>query len=230
MSPRNLMANVTFASTPGFENLRATFAGDRACEIELRHLHSDSWRCWSCGIFKSWISVAHFPSQRQRHVLHNYDRSVLQQVGMLSQCTQADYLVPEVFIIRVWLHAIFYNWLASAKTCESQATTCDIEVNPGIHWIGVDCFLKKINISLNIFSNWKICDFKFHQVFIHTSCKYFHLQGSVKLAGYSILDIGHSNVQCHNRDIRGGKLAGYSIGAVHFSSGEPQDRLIGRQF
>ena len=53
---------------------------------------------------------------------------------------------------------------------------------------------------------------------------------SVKLAGYSISDIGHSNVQCQNRDIRGVKLAGYSIGAVHFSSGEPQDRLIGRQF
>ena len=53
---------------------------------------------------------------------------------------------------------------------------------------------------------------------------------SVKLAGYSILDIGHLNAQCQNRDIRGVKLAGYSISAVHFSSGEFQDRLIGRQF
>ena len=59
---------------------------------------------------------------------------------------------------------------------------------------------------------------------------YENLMRSVKLAGYSILDIGHSNVQCQNRDIRGVKLAGYSIGAVHFSSGETEDQLIGNQF
>ena len=39
-------------------------------------------RGWSCGVFKSWISDAHCPSQRKWQVLHNYDISVLQQVGI----------------------------------------------------------------------------------------------------------------------------------------------------
>ena len=96
------------------------------CEVELRHLHSDSWRHWSCGVFKIWFSVAHHPSQRQRHGLHIYDRSVLQQVGT-----------------RVLLHAIFYTWLVSPTLCESQATACDIEINAGMQWIGVDCIFKE---------------------------------------------------------------------------------------
>ena len=62
------------------------FVGDWACEIELRQtgVICFPWRqrSWSCGVFKSWISNAHCPFQWKWQVLHNYDISVLQQVGM----------------------------------------------------------------------------------------------------------------------------------------------------
>ena len=62
------------------------FAGDWACKIELRQagVICFPWRqrSWSCGVFKSWISDAHCPFQQKWQVLHNYDISVLQQVGM----------------------------------------------------------------------------------------------------------------------------------------------------
>ena len=62
------------------------FAGDWACEIELRQtgVICFPWRqrSWSCGVFKSWISDARCPFQWKWQVLHNYDISVLQQVGM----------------------------------------------------------------------------------------------------------------------------------------------------
>ena len=62
------------------------FAGDGACEIELRQtgVISFPWRqrSWSCGVFKSWIVYARCPFQWKWQVLHNYDISVLQQLGM----------------------------------------------------------------------------------------------------------------------------------------------------
>ena len=62
------------------------FAGDWACEIELRQtgVICFPWRqrSWSCGVFKSWISDAHCPFQWKWQVLHNYDISMLQQVGV----------------------------------------------------------------------------------------------------------------------------------------------------
>ena len=62
------------------------FAGDWACEIELRQtiVICYPWRqrSWSCGVFTSWISDAHSPFQWKWQVLRNYDISVLQQVGM----------------------------------------------------------------------------------------------------------------------------------------------------
>ena len=62
------------------------FAGDWACEIELRQtgVICSPWRqrSWSCGVFQSWILDAHCPSQWKWQVLHNYDISMLQQVGM----------------------------------------------------------------------------------------------------------------------------------------------------
>ena len=39
-------------------------------------------RSWSCGVFTSWIPYAHCPFQWKWQFLHNYDISVLQQVGM----------------------------------------------------------------------------------------------------------------------------------------------------
>ena len=55
-------------------------------EIELRQtgVICFPWRqrSWSCSVFKSWISDAHCPFQWKWQVLHNYDISVLQQVGM----------------------------------------------------------------------------------------------------------------------------------------------------
>ena len=54
------------------------FAADWACEIELRQtgVICFPWRQRSC------IPDAHCPFQWKWHVLHNYDISLLQQVGM----------------------------------------------------------------------------------------------------------------------------------------------------
>ena len=47
------------------------------------------------AVFKSWISYAHCPFQWTWQVLHNYDISVLQQVGM--------FLNGMACLMRVWL-------------------------------------------------------------------------------------------------------------------------------
>ena len=87
MSPRYLgvkyrsRLHPTVAKTPV-----SVFEKDWACEIELRQtgVNCFAWwqRSWSCGVFKSWISNAHCPFQWKWQVLHIYDISVLQQVGM----------------------------------------------------------------------------------------------------------------------------------------------------
>ena len=48
-------------------------------------LASSAWQQlrWSYGVFKSWIPVAQHLFQCKRHVLHNYDISLLQQVIMI---------------------------------------------------------------------------------------------------------------------------------------------------
>ena len=60
------------------------FAGD--CEIELRQTgvicYPRRQRSWSCRVFTGWILDARCPFQWKWQVLHNYDISVLQQVGM----------------------------------------------------------------------------------------------------------------------------------------------------
>ena len=81
------VASIGVAFTPGRENTRAIFfAGDGTWEIELCQtgVICFPWRqrSWSCGVFKSWLSDAHCPFQWKWQVLHNYDISVLQQVGM----------------------------------------------------------------------------------------------------------------------------------------------------
>ena len=81
-----LVASIAVASTPGRKMRVPVFAGDWACEIELRQtgVICFPWRqrSWSCGVFQSWISDAHCPFHWKWQVLHNYDISVLQQVGM----------------------------------------------------------------------------------------------------------------------------------------------------
>ena len=63
-----------------------SFCGRLVFEIELRQTGVICYlwqqRSWSCGVFTSWISDAHGPFQWKWQVLHNYDISVLQQVGM----------------------------------------------------------------------------------------------------------------------------------------------------
>ena len=64
----------------------SVFVGDWAYEMERRQtgVICFPWRQrrWSWGVFKSRISDAHCPFQWKWQVLHNYDISVLQQVGM----------------------------------------------------------------------------------------------------------------------------------------------------
>ena len=85
MSPRNL-GKYRCRPTPGGESARASFfPGTRACESNcIRVASSLVWRQHrrSCGVFKSWISVAHCPFQRKWRVLHMWYISVLEQVGM----------------------------------------------------------------------------------------------------------------------------------------------------
>ena len=57
----------------------------RVCQSNcIRVASSLAWRQHrrSCGVFKSWISVAHCPFQRKWRVLHIRYISVLEQVGM----------------------------------------------------------------------------------------------------------------------------------------------------
>ena len=80
------VSSIAVASTPVAKMRVLVFAGDWAYEIELHQtgvICFPWWqRSWSCGVFKSWISDAHCPFQWKWQVLHNYDISVLQQVGM----------------------------------------------------------------------------------------------------------------------------------------------------
>ena len=80
------VASIGVASTPVAKMHVLVFAGDWACEIELRQtgVIRFPWRrrSWSCGVFKSWIWDAHCPFQWKWQVLHNYDISVLHQVGL----------------------------------------------------------------------------------------------------------------------------------------------------
>ena len=68
------------------ESARASFIpGTRACQSNCITVASSlAWRQHrrSCGVFKSWISVAHCPFQWKWRVLHIRYISVLEQVGM----------------------------------------------------------------------------------------------------------------------------------------------------
>ena len=80
------VASIGVASNPVAKMRVLVFAGDWACEIELRQtgVIRFPWRrrSWSCGVFKSWIWDAHCPFQWKWQVLHNYDISMLHQVGL----------------------------------------------------------------------------------------------------------------------------------------------------
>ena len=99
------------------------FAGDLACEIELRQtgVICFPWRqrSWSCSVFKSWILHTHCPFQWKWQVLHNYDISMLHQVGMFFKgfawwrfrfCSSGSSLmsrwcnVPLVREFQMWRH------------------------------------------------------------------------------------------------------------------------------
>ena len=87
MSPRHLGGKYRSRLHPPVAKMRVQiFAGDWTWEIELCQtiVIGFPWRrrSWSCGVFKSWISYAHCPFQWKWQVLHNYNISVLQQVGM----------------------------------------------------------------------------------------------------------------------------------------------------
>ena len=82
-----LVASIAVTPTPGRESSRASFfCGKQSVLIELHQNRIIAWRPWqhrrSCGVFKSWISVAHCPFQRKWWVLHIWCISILEQVGM----------------------------------------------------------------------------------------------------------------------------------------------------
>ena len=84
MSPRNLGGK--YRCHPHSRWRKCTrqffFSGTRACQSNcIRVASSLAWR-QHCGVFKSWISVAHCPFQRKWRVLHMRYISVLEQVGM----------------------------------------------------------------------------------------------------------------------------------------------------
>ena len=74
MSPSNLGGE--YQSDPHFvpkehvSILRETQSVNSNCA----RLGSSAWlqRCWSCGVFKSWTSVAHSPFQWNWNALYNY--------------------------------------------------------------------------------------------------------------------------------------------------------------
>ena len=86
MSPRNLGGKYRCRPSPGGESACASFfLGTRACQSNcIRVALSLAWlqHRRSCGVFKSWISVAHCPFQRKWRVLYIRYISVLEQVGM----------------------------------------------------------------------------------------------------------------------------------------------------
>ena len=82
-----LVASIAVAPTPGRERARESFfSGNQGVLIELHQSGFIAWRPRqhrrSCGVFKSWISVAHCPFERKWRVLHIWYISVLEQVGM----------------------------------------------------------------------------------------------------------------------------------------------------
>ena len=121
-----LVASVAVATSPGRESTRPRFClwfffGKQSVLIELPRNGVITWRqsSRSCGVFKSWISVAHCPFQRKWRVLHNYDISVLEQVCVLmgsptwwrfSFCLSRNFVVfwwrdaPLVREFQMWGH------------------------------------------------------------------------------------------------------------------------------
>ena len=87
MSPRNLGGKYRCRPHPRPRTCtRVFFCGNQSVLIELRQSGVIAWRPRqhrrSCGVFKSWISVAHCPFERKWRVLHTWYISVLEQVGM----------------------------------------------------------------------------------------------------------------------------------------------------
>ena len=86
MSPRNLGGKYRCHPHPRWwKCTRQFFPGTRACQSNcIRVASSLAWRHHrrSCGVFKSWIFVAHCPFQQKWRVLHIRYISVLEQVGM----------------------------------------------------------------------------------------------------------------------------------------------------
>ena len=81
MSPRNLGGKFRCRPHPRWRKCtRQFFPGTRACQSNcMRVASSLAWRQHrrSCGVFKSWIYVAHCPLQRKWRVLHIRYISVL---------------------------------------------------------------------------------------------------------------------------------------------------------
>ena len=90
MSPRNLGGKYRCRPRPRSRKFTRQFFcfffGKQSVLIELHQSGVIAWRPWqhrrSCGVFKSWISVAHCPFQRKWRVLHIWYISALEQVGM----------------------------------------------------------------------------------------------------------------------------------------------------
>ena len=88
MSPRNLGGKYRCRPHPRSRKFTRQFFLWEASSvlIELHHSGVIAWRPWqrrrSCGVFKSWISVAHCPFQRKWRVVHIWYISVLEQASM----------------------------------------------------------------------------------------------------------------------------------------------------
>ena len=80
------VASIGVASTPGHENARDSFCGRLSVwnrtTPDRRHLLPVATTKLIMRYVQSWISYAHCPFQWKWQVLHNYDISVLLQVGM----------------------------------------------------------------------------------------------------------------------------------------------------
>ena len=83
MSPRNFGGKYRCRPQPPVAKVHApVFPGNQSVSIELHQSGVIACMTTSCGVFKSWISVAHCPFQRKWRVLHIRYISVLEQVGM----------------------------------------------------------------------------------------------------------------------------------------------------
>ena len=87
MSPRNLGGKYRCRPHPRPRTCtRQFFCGKQSVLIELHQSGIIAWpprqHRRSCGVFKSWIFVAHCPFERKWRVLHTWYISVLEQVGM----------------------------------------------------------------------------------------------------------------------------------------------------